>query len=238
MKVFIYGQTEIDYLKKKCPALGKCVDEIGVLEREVIPNLYAALVNSIVGQQISTKAWVTIWNRIQDRFGEITAENMIRYSCETIQSVGISMKKAQYIREAAEKVTTGELNLEELHELPDDEICKRLSVLKGIGVWTAEMLLIFSMQRKDVFSFDDIAIHRGLRMLYKHRKITKELFEKYRRKYSPYASIASLYLWALADGACGLKDYAPMTEAKKKMLRRQRAHAKKRKHKINNENDE
>jgi DNA-3-methyladenine glycosylase II len=86
--------------------------------------------------------------------------------------------------------------------MADSEICKRLVEIKGIGVWTAEMLMTFSMQRPDILSWDDLAIHRGLRMLYRHRKITPALFAKYKRRYSPYASVASLYLWAIAGGAC------------------------------------
>ena len=77
-------------------------------------------------------------------------------------------------------------------------------------MWTAEMLLIFSLQRPDVVSFGDLAIQRGMRMLYRHRKITRQLFEKYRRRYSPYGTTASLYLWALAGGALpDLTDPAP-----------------------------
>lgn len=177
--------------------------------------------NSIVGQQISTKAQKTIWQRMQDHLGEITPENILCYSNEEIQSCGISMKKAGYIKDAAEKITSKELDLEALHSMSDAEVCKQLSQFKGIGVWTAEMLMIFSMQRKDIFSFDDIVILRGLRMVYRHRKITRELFEKYRRRFSPYASIASLYLWEISVGTCGLKDCAPMTEAQKKIKRKQ-----------------
>ncbi|KAA6321143.1 hypothetical protein EZS27_029169 [termite gut metagenome] len=78
-------------------------------------------------------------------------------------------------------------------------------------------------------SWDDMAIHRGLRMLYKHRKIDKKLFQKYKRRYSPYATVASLYLWTIAGGACGLKDYAPMTDAKKKEIRKDKVKEKKKK---------
>lgn len=92
-----------------------------------------------------------------------------------------------------------------------------MSALKGIGVWTAEMLMMFCMQRPDVFSFGDLAIHRGLRMLYHHRKIDKKLFEKYRRRFSPCGTAASLYLWAVAGGAIPeMKDYAPVGKKKEK----------------------
>ena len=90
------------------------------------------------------------------------------------------------------------------------EVCAKLSELDGIGVWTAEMLMLHSLQRPDVLSFGDLAVQRGLRMLYHHRKITRPLFEKYRRRYSPYGSVACIYLWAVSAGAVeGLKDYAP-----------------------------
>ena len=99
----------------------------------------------------------------------------------------------------------------------DEDAIRELSALKGIGVWTAEMILLFCMQRPNIFSYDDLAIQRGLRMVYHHRKIDRKLFEKYRRRFSPYCSVASLYLWAAAGGAVpGLKDYAPTQKPKRK----------------------
>ena len=85
--------------------------------------------------------------------------------------------------------------------MADAEVCNRLSALDGIGIWTAEMMMLHSLQRPDILSFGDLAMQRGLRMLYHHRKITRKLFEKYRRRYSPYGSVASLYLWAVSGGA-------------------------------------
>jgi len=227
MDYFEYTQEELNLLKAKDETFARYIDEIGLIQRGIIPSLYAALVNSIIGQQISTKAQATIWLRMQDKLGEITPENILTYSNEEIQSCGISMKKAGYIKDAAEKIVSKELDMEALHEMSDIEVCQQLSKLKGIGIWTAEMLMIFSMQRKDIFIFDDIAILRGLRMVYRHRKITRELFEKYRRRFSPYASIASLYLWEISVGACGLKDCAPMSEAQKKIKRKKNARQKK-----------
>ncbi len=94
--------------------------------------------------------------------------------------------------------------------MSDEQAIKVLSSLKGVGVWTAEMLLLFCLQRPDILSFGDFAIHRGLRMVYHHRRIDRRLFEKYRRRFSPYGSVASLYLWAVSSGAIPeMKDYAP-----------------------------
>lgn len=93
---------------------------------------------------------------------------------------------------------------------------RELSGLKGVGVWTAEMILLFCMQRPDVFSYDDLAIQRGLRMVYHHRKIDRKLFEKYRRRFSPYCSVASLYLWAAAGGVVpGLKGLRARPKSRK-----------------------
>ena len=122
----------------------------------------------------------------------------------------MSMRKANYIKQAAAAaIVDGELDIDELYTLTDEEVVKKLTALNGVGIWTAEMILIFSMQRSNIMSWGDLAIHRGLRMLHRHRKIDKKLFQKYKRRYSPYASVASLYLWEIAGGACNLKDYAP-----------------------------
>ena len=214
---FDYGEKETEYLKKRDPILGAATDKIGHIYREVNPDMFTALVNSIVGQQISSKAHTTIWARMQEKFSPITPEKICAVSEEELQSCGISFRKASYIKEIAEAVLNGSLDLASLKTQTDDEVCKRLVQIKGIGVWTAEMLMTFSMQRPDVMSIDDLAIIRGLRMLYRHRKITSKLFAKYKRRYSPYATVASLYLWAIAGGACPeFVDYAPKAKALKK----------------------
>ena len=122
---------------------------------------------------------------------------------------GISFKKVTYIKRAATKILNGEFDIHGLYDKTDEEVIECLSKLDGIGIWSAEMLMLFSMQRPDILSYSDLAIQRGLRMVYHHRDITRNLFEKYRRRYSPYNSVASLYLWAVAGGAIeGMKDYA------------------------------
>jgi DNA-3-methyladenine glycosylase II len=101
------------------------------------------------------------------------------------------------------------LDLDALQTMPDDQIRKILSAIDGIGIRTAEMLMLFSMRCPDIVSYGDLAIFRGMRMLYHHRKITQLLFERYRRRYSPYGPVASLYLWAVAGSAvAGMKDCA------------------------------
>lgn len=198
MQYFFYTDAEIDYLKKKDKRLADAIERIGPIERSVNPDLFAALVHSIVSQQISSKACQTVWARMQAGLYPLTPKNICAASEEMIQSFGISFRKAGYIKSAATAVCDGSLDLSALFEKSDEEVCRILSSLPGIGTWTAEMLMLFSMNRKNIFSYNDLAIHRGLRMLYGHKKVDKALFEKYRRRYNPYGSVASLYLWHIA----------------------------------------
>lgn len=207
---FDYGAREVDYLKARDRVLGEVIDQVGHVEREVDPDLFSAVVHHIVGQQISTKAQTTIWARMRERLGEVNARTVAAAGTAALQSVGISLRKAEYIQDFAGKVNSGAFDLQRVAALPDSEAIEALVALKGVGVWTAEMILLFCLQRPDIFSFDDLAIQRGLRMVYRHRKIDRKLFEKYRRRFSPYGSVASLYLWAVAGGAIpGKKDPAP-----------------------------
>ena len=213
---FTYGKTETDYLKGKCKKLAAVIDAVGPLARKLDDDLFDAVVHHIVGQQISSKAQATIWRRIKENLGPINAQTVQAAGAEKLQSFGISFKKADYILDFARKVQSGAFDLQAVAHMPDDEAIAALVSLRGIGVWTAEMLLLFCLARPNVFSYDDLAIQRGLRMLYHHRKITKPLFEKYRKRFSPYGSVACLYLWAVSGGAVpGMRDYAPQKTVKR-----------------------
>ena len=198
MHIFRYGSTEIDHLGKRDKKLEKVIEEIGMIERGVTPDLFTALVASVASQQVSAKAAETVWNRMEDRFGTITPEAIAAIPAEEIQQCGMSMRKAGYIKGIGDAVAAGNLDLEELHELPDEDVIARLSALDGVGVWTAEMLLIFSMERPDVVSWGDLAIRRGMMRLYGKEAIDRAAFERYRKRYSPYGSVASLYLWEIS----------------------------------------
>ena len=186
-----------------------------MIEREVDTDLFSAVVHHIIGQQISTKAQATIWQRMKEILGEVNAVTILSADISKLQSLGMTFRKAEYITDFARKVHEGVFDLEKVAQMSDEAAIKELASLKGIGVWTAEMILLFCLQRPDIFSYDDLAIQRGLRMVYHHRKIDRKLFEKYRRRFSPYCSVASLYLWAVAGGAIsGMRDYKPKTQKK------------------------
>jgi len=198
MATFPYGSREIDHLRSRDTRLGRAIDEIGVIRRGVTPDLFTALVVSVASQQISAKAAETVWKRLENLAGTITPETISALSKEEIQQCGISMRKAGYIKSIGDAVMNGEIDLAGLWDLPDDEVIARLTALDGVGVWTAEMLLIFSMQRPDIVSWGDLAIRRGMMKLYGIDTLDRIRFERYRRRYSPYGSVASLYLWEIS----------------------------------------
>ena len=212
---FEYGETEISYLRQKDKRLCEVIDRVGHVERTVDTDLFSSVVHHIIGQQISTKAQATIWQWMQDALGEVNAETIVSAGVPRLQGLGMTFRKAEYITDFAEKVHTGAFDLDAVEHMSDEDAIRELCSLKGIGVWAAEMILLFCMQRPDIFSFDDLAIQRGLRMVYHHRSIDRRLFEKYRRRFRPYCSVASLYLWAVAGGAIPeMKDFKPKVKAK------------------------
>ncbi len=214
---FKYGKTETDHLKAKDKILGAVIDQIGYIDREVHTDLFASVVRSIVGQQISGKAAATVWERMTALAGQMDAEHVLSVGTDALQSCGMSFKKAENIIDFSDKVFSGEFDLNAISLMSDEQAIEALLSLKGIGVWTAEMLLLFCLQRPNILSFGDFAIQRGLRMVYHHRKIDRKLFEKYRRRFSPYGSVASLYLWAVSGGAIPeMRDYAPKQKSVRK----------------------
>lgn len=205
---FEYGEIEMNYLKQKDKRLGMVIDKIGKIEHPVDTDLFSSVIHHIIGQQISTKAQQTIWQRMKESLGVVNADKILKAGRVNLQAIGISFRKVDYIIDFASKVKTGEFDIEGIWSKSDQDAISQLVSLLGVGVWTAEMILLFCMQRPNILSFGDLAILRGIRMIYHHRKVDKELFEKYRKRYSPYCSVASLYLWAVSGGAIAeMKDY-------------------------------
>lgn len=198
MSLFKYGKAELDHLKRRDRKLGRAIDRIGMIERQVIPDLFEALVHSVVAQQISSKAAATVWGRLRAALPEITPGKVSVTDVADIQQCGLSMRKASYIKGIGEAAVSGDLDLAGLREMADARVIERLSSLPGIGVWTAEMLMIFSLCRPDVVSWGDLAIRRGMMNLYGLKDLSKTQFDRFRKRYSPCGSVASLYLWALS----------------------------------------
>lgn len=213
---FSYTEQEINYLKKNDKILGNAIESIGEIKSVINPNIFESLISSIVSQQISATAAVTVYSRLKDLLKDVTPRNIYKTSLEDIQKCGMSMRKAGYIKSTATSVILGTPSLQQniiiadediptldidiIDTLTDEEIIKKLSALRGIGKWTAQMILIFSLNRKDVISYEDLAIRRGIKILYNiEEDLTKHMFKEYTKKYSPFSSLASLYLWEIAS---------------------------------------
>ena len=195
---FCYGRAETDYLASRDPVLGAAIDRIGHIDREVFPDLFEALINSIAGQQISGKALATVWARLCAAVGTVTPENLLGAGEERLRACGFSGRKVHYMLSAARAVADGALDIHSLVEKDDEEVIRALIALPGVGRWTAEMLLTFSLQRPDVLAYDDLGIRKGICRLYGLDGLTKQQFAEYRARYAPHATVAALYLWHIA----------------------------------------
>lgn len=190
----------LPYLAKKDKRMAAAIEEIGLTMRPGVEGLFVGLVSSIIGQQISIKAADSIWRKLEAAMGEITPERLVQAGMDELRACGLSSRKAEYVHGVAEAVTSGALDLNALERAEDEEVIRELVKLRGVGRWTAEMLLIFSLQRQDVMSYDDYGLRSGLCRLYHHHDMPRERFERYRKRFSPYGTAASLVLWEIAGG--------------------------------------
>jgi DNA-3-methyladenine glycosylase II len=226
-KLFQYGELETAHLSERDPKLGAAIKRIGFLENEVIPDLFTAICFNIISQQVAYKAALTVWQRFCAELAkaglakaELTKASsddlatdpdnntniviqpaaVLTLNQEILQALGLSWRKVSYIRGIAEMFVDGTINPVQLINLPDDEIRQQLIKLPGIGNWTVDMLLMFSLERPDVISWHDLALRRGLMRLHQlsAEDLNRDKYESYRRLYSPYGTIASFYLWHIA----------------------------------------
>ncbi|MDD4694801.1 MAG: DNA-3-methyladenine glycosylase 2 family protein, partial [Firmicutes bacterium] len=153
--------------------------------------------STIIGQQLSNKVAGIIWQRLDDLFrGLLVPEQFLVTDSEALRSIGISYRKIEYIKNLASAVTNSDLNLQELERLSDQEVIDRLIKLKGIGVWTAEMFLIFSLGRPDVFSTGDLGLRKAVEKLCSlDERVNTEEIVRITNRWSPYRTFVSLHLW-------------------------------------------
>ncbi|HEX8856090.1 MAG TPA: DNA-3-methyladenine glycosylase [Thermoleophilaceae bacterium] len=185
----------------------KLIDEFGPLDEEERrrgrpAEAYGALLRSIVGQQLSTKAARSIYGRLVELFGghTPTPEELLAADPEEVRSVGMSRPKVAYLRSLAEHVIDGELELDRLDELSDEEISAELTAVKGLGQWTADMFLMFHLRRPDVLPVGDQGIRRAVERAYGLKKIPDAAkLEKIAEPWRPHRTLACLYLWASLD---------------------------------------
>lgn len=192
------------HLRQSDPVLAELVERIGEIRLASSSGPYESLVGSIISQMLSAKAAGTIKQRlIALNGGPLTPESLLALGEEAMRGVGLSYAKIRSIQDLSLKTLSGELDFEALAAVPEAEAAARLVKVKGIGKWTAEMFLIFSLGRPDVLSLGDAGLQRAAQWLYVRANPDEEsgCLERYAGRWSPYRSIASLYLWrAIDDG--------------------------------------
>lgn len=196
-----------DELAAADPTMAALIEQIGKLDlrtrlrrrsEERPDDAYGALLRTIVGQQLSTKAARTIYLRVLELFGGRTAtpEELLKASEDDLRAAGLSGRKVTYIRDLASHVIAGELELDELQHLPDEEVIERIVAVRGLGRWSAEMFLIFHLERPDVLSGGDLGIRRAVEIQYGLPELPPpEHVLEIGAAWAPHRSLASLYLW-------------------------------------------
>ena len=194
-------------LRDADPVMARLIDEHAAvvrrdLKRERPGDAYGALLRSIVGQQLSTKAASTIYGRMIDIFGghAPTPKQLLAADPEEIRAAGLSRPKIAYLRDLAQHVEDGTLELDRLDELPDEEVSAQLTAIKGLGQWTADMFLMFHLRRPDVLPVGDQGIRRAVQVEYRMRKLPDpKRLEKVARPWRPHRTLACLFLWSSLD---------------------------------------
>jgi DNA-3-methyladenine glycosylase II len=191
----------IHHLRKSDPVLSVIIKSVGSYKMNYDDPAFASLAEAIVYQQLHGKAAATIFKRLTDLTGlPLTPQGILKLSEEQMRGAGLSKQKLSYLRDLAAKAASGEVDFAKLPDLPDDEVIKELTKIKGIGVWTAQMFLMFSLQRPNVLPTGDLGIQMAIRKHYRKRKLPKPAqMEKIAKCWEPYRSVACWYLWRSLD---------------------------------------
>jgi DNA-3-methyladenine glycosylase II len=198
-----YSDEAVEALKASDDTLAAIIDHIGPLDLEARTrgrpdDAYGALIRSIVGQQLSVTAARAIYGRLTEQFGgrTPTPQELLDADPEVVRSVGLSRPKVKYLRSLAEHVLSGELELDRLDQLGDEEVERELTAVKGLGQWTAHVFLIFHLGRPDVLPVGDLGVRRAVERAYGLEEMpSAEELERLGERWAPYRSLAALYLW-------------------------------------------
>lgn len=178
------------------PKLGVLINLVGEYSLPLRTDYFASLVRAIIGQQLSVKVAATIWNRTCQLCNSVKPDVILSLSADELRNIGLSKSKIIYIKDLSEKVLANEINLAEFNSLDDSEVINTLTKVKGIGRWTAEMFLIFSLGRPDILSADDLGLRRAVKWLYTLPELpTPKEMQNYGESLKPHRTAASLYLW-------------------------------------------
>lgn len=191
----------VHHLKKSDPVLRAIIERVGPCRMEFGPAEFSSLAEAIVYQQLNGKAALTIFDRFRALAGDpLTPEGILKLGDDEMRAVGLSKQKSAYLKDLAGKTASGLLEFSRLPELSDDEVIQHLTQVKGIGVWTAHMFLIFSLRRPDVLPTGDYGVQMAIKKHYKKRKLPNPKdMEKIAKAWAPYRSVACWYMWRSLD---------------------------------------
>ncbi len=195
------------HLKKADPVLGSVIQRVGRYRIEYRDPGFQTLVRSIVYQQLSGRVASVIFGRLAALLpdGDITPAAILKLTPAKMRRAGLSKQKTSYIRDLARKTVRGKLKFELLPFLSDDDVIEELTQVKGIGVWTAHMFLIFALQRPDVLPVGDLGVRSAIRKVYGLEELPRaEQMVELAAAWRPYCSVASWYLWRSLDGPAAL----------------------------------
>ncbi len=204
MSTIQYSNKEIEYLSKNDKLLGDYIKKTGKIHRELKATPFVSLLSVIISQQISNKAASKIEESLAKTIGKnniskVEVEDILSLDIDKISATGIGKKKAGWILEIAKKVKNKEIDFEKYETMKDNEIVEELAKNEGVGIWSAKMFCIFGLGRQNIISYSDFGIRKGMTLLYKKDTLTKQEFKEYSKRYEPYATVASIYLWHLAN---------------------------------------
>jgi len=191
----------INHLKKSDPVMRDIIERVGACRMEFGEPTFHSLAEAIVYQQLNGKAAVTIFKRFTDAAGTpVTPKGILKLSEQQLRAVRLSKQKSSYLRDLATKTESGLLNFNKLQTMEEIDVIEHLTQVKGIGVWTAHMFLMFTLRRPDVLPTGDYGIQVAIKKHYRKRKLPKPKdMEKIAKAWSPYRSVACWYLWRSLD---------------------------------------
>jgi DNA-3-methyladenine glycosylase II len=190
------------HFKKVDPTLAKIIQQVGPMTLKPQRDRFKMLVRSILSQQVSTAAAASIRKKLEAKLGDagVTAESVARLSIDELRAAGLSRQKASYLHDLAAKTQDGTVRLAKLGRMTDAEVIAELIQVKGIGVWSAQMFLIFALGRLDVFPIDDFGVRTAMHHLYAFEEPQKKaVLLKIGETWRPYATIGSWYCWRFLE---------------------------------------
>ncbi len=202
--VFAADSDMVRHIASQDPEFGRLVDAVGDVMLSYRPDPYASLVRSIIGQQVSGNSASATWGRLLAASDGLSPKGVLSLGDEGLRKAGLSRQKISYVKDLSQKVLLGEIDLDGLTKESDAQVVGSLTCVRGIGIWTAQMFLIFTLGRLDVFAPSDLGLRKGIKWLYGLPELPKEReAAQFALLWQPYRTVASLYLWQVVTRRLG-----------------------------------